>query len=57
MRIFIIVAIVLFAIALLLQTGILGGTNALAWAIGGLLAWALDSATGWAVPLSGRGPQ
>lgn len=55
MRLFIIIAVICFAIALLLATSILSGGNAFAWVCGGLLAVALDLATGYVVPLNRGG--
>jgi hypothetical protein len=46
MRLFIIAAVVCFAIALLGALGAFGGVNITAWALGGLLAWSLDAALG-----------
>lgn len=57
MRIFIIAAIVCFAIALLAELAVFTGTNTLAWVTGGLLSWAIDSAVGgWAVAWPARRP-
>lgn len=55
MRIFVIAAIVCFAIALLATLGVFTGTNVLGWIAGGLLSWAIDSAVGgWAVAIPAR---
>lgn len=46
MRVFIIAAIVCFAIAVLAELAVFTGTSVLAWIAGGLLSWAIDSAIG-----------
>lgn len=55
MRVFILIAVVCLAIALLGATGLVTGVDVTAWAIGGLLAWAIDSALGGYVLAVPRG--
>lgn len=46
MRLFLIVAIVCLAVALLGAVGAIDGVNVIAWFIAGQLAWAADTAAG-----------
>jgi len=57
MRLFILAAIVCFAIALLGAINAFSGVNVIGWIAGGLLAWSIDAALGgWALAVPGRAP-